>query len=256
MQNDFRNDFLLFRLHRTLVTLGCDSVSQTRLIDWFWKMSRSWEAASQVEFDSIAISELTQQVKGSPLRGTPRGWWVSNHAPAPRSLHHQPSWTPCSHWGGSKADCPRCKNQLLPGAMLQAQAMYDEHRKFVLGRLHAELHSYQGHFNETLKSDLENEVWQTVAAKIGDYRDLGLKNGPLAWLRTIVEFTVKTHFQKTWAVKRGDVVTHELDEDNTRRVASPDDPPPARPVHPAGASPDDDRETAYGRSETVGRRMA
>jgi DNA-directed RNA polymerase specialized sigma24 family protein len=130
--------------------------------------------------------------------------------------------------------------------------MYDEHRKFVIGRIHAETQPYRGHFEDTVKDDIENEVWQTVAAKIGDYRDLG--HGPLAWLRTIVELTVKSHFRRTWAKKRGDAVTHELDEDNSRRMVSPDDQPPARPVRPAGCSPDGDREPVYVRSETLGRR--
>jgi DNA-directed RNA polymerase specialized sigma24 family protein len=138
--------------------------------------------------------------------------------------------------------------------MAKAQAMFDTHRKFVIGRIHAETQPYCGHFDDTVKDDIENEVWQTVAAKIADYRDFG--HGPLAWLRAIVELTVKSHFRRTWAKKRGNAVTYELDEDNSRRVASPDDPPPVRPVRPAGAGPDDDREPSYERSETVGRRMA
>lgn len=256
--SDFASDFGLFRLHATLTELKCDGSTRDRLIAWYWRASKLWSADSQAEFDAIAESELSEQVRprgfATGTSEASRGWWVINNAPDSRPRQHQPSWVPCKHWAGSKADCPQCRSQSLPGAMAQAQVMFDMHRKFVIGRIHAETEPYRGHFDDTLKDDIENEVWQTVAVKIGGYRDFG--HGPLAWLRTIVELTVKSHFRRTWAKKRGDAVTHELDEDNSRRVASPDDPPPVRPVRPAGAGPDDDREPSYERLETVGRQMA
>lgn len=63
MFNDFASDFGLFRLHQTLTELNCDGSTQSRLISWYWRASKSWTADSQAEFDTIAKSELRSAVE-------------------------------------------------------------------------------------------------------------------------------------------------------------------------------------------------
>lgn len=62
--HDFVADFGLFRLHQTLVELGCDVTTQNRLIEWYWK-NATWFADNQSEFDAIARGELLTQINGS-----------------------------------------------------------------------------------------------------------------------------------------------------------------------------------------------
>lgn len=67
--NDHVNDFGLFRLHKTLVDLGCDSTTQTRLISWFWRNAPLWNADDQSEFDAKAKENLTVEYLRPAIRG-------------------------------------------------------------------------------------------------------------------------------------------------------------------------------------------
>jgi hypothetical protein len=62
IRNDFANDFGLFRLHSVLQTLGCDSATQNRLIDWYWR-NATWDAESQGEFDTVARIHLADAAR-------------------------------------------------------------------------------------------------------------------------------------------------------------------------------------------------
>lgn len=67
--NDFANDFGLFRLNQTLVNMGCDSPTQSRLIGWYWEHAKNWNASSQKEFDDLARANLTSEYLRPAIRG-------------------------------------------------------------------------------------------------------------------------------------------------------------------------------------------
>ena len=58
----FISTFGLFKLYATLTALNCDGSTQSRLIAWYWRASKSWSADSQAEFDAIAESEIRSAV--------------------------------------------------------------------------------------------------------------------------------------------------------------------------------------------------
>ena len=131
--------------------------------------------------------------------------------------------------------------------MILAQQIFEDHRKFVLSRIHADALPWTGGKTYPSFDDLEQEVWQAVARRIGEYID---QETPLAWLKVITHATVIDHFRRTWAKKRGTNVTRPLDFD----PVNPNSPvlPPAKPTY---ASDEDDPDPAHERSETVGRKM-
>lgn len=63
MHAEYANDFGVFRLHPTLVDLGCDAPTTSKLIDWFWQNANRWarECASQLEFDATARTCLAAE---------------------------------------------------------------------------------------------------------------------------------------------------------------------------------------------------
>jgi hypothetical protein len=93
--------------------------------------------------------------------------------PKPRKRKPKPftppptvSWAPCRHWGGTH-ECPRCKRETEVSAkMARAQQLYEEHSRYVTGRLLRELKV--GHVDQRADfRDVEQRVWMAVAARIG-----------------------------------------------------------------------------------------
>ncbi len=204
------------------------------------------------------LHQLSRYNSLDELQAIVDDWRPPVPKPIPAPIPKPERWTPCKHFGGDR-ECDRCKREnttaglIYAGAMALADKIYQEHRKFVRSRIHAELLPYTGGKVYPGFDDLEQKVWQAVAARIAGYADTGT---PLAWLRDIVHGTVIDHFRRTFADKRGDNKTVPLDFD----PASPTSPlpVPVKSNRPTGEAPDADQDLSesYERSETVGRKMA
>jgi hypothetical protein len=283
MKSDYVSDFAFRGLVPFLSELQCDAATQSRLIDWYWKNAPLWVTESlnsQHEFDAIAKLEIRAELSGRDERDSGAGSEVyfreqfrrerrrlveigrkneevrraqglySYSTEEERSQQEARRWKPCTHWGGTKDSCSRCQKPVSI-ALAQAQAMFDEHRAFVLDRIACELSRYldgqsprsysafalPDNKSYDLKklpgSDIENEVWKNVAVAIPRFiPNPALKeNGVLAWLRPVVESTVKMHFRREWAKKRGTAVTRQLPEDSRGRgIVNPSDPTFAKPT--------------------------
>jgi hypothetical protein len=60
---DFVSDFAFFKLAATLKELNCGSL-ESRLIDWYWRASRTWEDCdSQEEFEAAAKRRLAAKYR-------------------------------------------------------------------------------------------------------------------------------------------------------------------------------------------------
>ena len=123
-------------------------------------------------------------------------------------------WTPCKHFGGDH-ECPRCVREntkaglIYAGAMAKADEMFKQHQAFVRRQIHAELLPFtQGKPYQEF-DDLEQKVWQNVAAHIAGYADTGT---PLAWLKIVVHNTVVTYWRDRLAAKRGEWKTGQFPE--------------------------------------------
>jgi len=283
MKNDYVTDFAFRGLVPLLNELQCDAATQSKIIPWYWKSAPTWVTESlnsQHEFDAIARLEIRAELSGRDKRESGAGGNDYLHDQIRRQRRRQAEiarnnaevrkvqglfvysteaekqaeearrWKPCTHWGGTKDSCDRCQTP-VSGALGRAQAMFDEHRAFVLGRIASELSPYLGgrtsrtysefalpddknyDMEKLPGSDLENEVWKNVAAAIPQFvPNTALKaHGALAWLRSVVESTVKMHFRREWATKRGVAVTRQLPEDSEGRgFVNPTDPTFAKPT--------------------------
>ena len=73
VQNDFIKDFGLFRLIATLQSLGCDARAESRLVAWYWRVTKDsqqlglWDADTQQEFDVIARNNLLVELRGPSI---------------------------------------------------------------------------------------------------------------------------------------------------------------------------------------------
>jgi len=94
--------------------------------------------------------------------------------------------------------------------------MWDSHRKFVRARCRAEMRKYSrnGEVSQTPLDELEMKVWATVAAKVHQYKDTGLKHGPQAWLKTVIFSVVNNHFRDSWRQRRDIRKEASLPSDN------------------------------------------
>ena len=215
--------------------------------------SRAYEVASR------AIDRLFAQ----EIRRAPHPKEVP--APVPAAPSTPPRWEPCCRYGGTRV-CPSCErdaaelasavegvsllSESLPelkpvaGTMAKAEAMWRSHHKFVRSRCWAELRKYHEPDREMI-GDLEQEVWATVAQKIGQYQDQGLKHGPLAWLKTVVFSVTNNHVRDKWRECRDDrKAIHGLPSDDILTQ----DPTDAKPIRPDGSGPDTfevDQAAAY-----------
>lgn len=123
---------------------------------------------------------------------------------------------PCAHYGGTW-ECERCRIEntkaavRLAGAMALAEQMYQQHRKFVLDRMHTELAPFTNGKPFEGFDDLEQDVWRSVASRIARYED---RSTPLAWLKHVVHGTVVDHFKRAWAAKRGAAVTDQIEPED------------------------------------------
>jgi DNA-directed RNA polymerase specialized sigma24 family protein len=126
--------------------------------------------------------------------------------PKPRKRKPKPfipptvAWAPCKHWGGTY-ECPQCKKESEVSAnMARAQRLYEEHSRYVMRRLLAELGI--SHVNQRSDfRDVEQRVWMAVAARIGmfTFRDTP---STLKWLQTVVHSTVVDYRKHAFAEKR------------------------------------------------------
>jgi hypothetical protein len=63
MSDNLRSDFGFFKLVPMLKSFGCEGSVLSNAITWFWKTSRTWAAATEEEFASIAKAELFRQFR-------------------------------------------------------------------------------------------------------------------------------------------------------------------------------------------------
>jgi hypothetical protein len=161
------------------------------------------------------------------------------------------AWEPCPHWGGRRP-CAVCQQETdeLSGSsglssvatnMARAQALWLDlpTRTFVRNRVRAELYRYNT-TDGNLLDELEMDCWEKVAARISQYRDLGLKRGAWAWLKAVVFSTVTDHFRVN--IRRNQLAPMEplifddksTPDDHDRRLADRDCPAaPTRPFEAA-----------------------
>jgi DNA-directed RNA polymerase specialized sigma24 family protein len=141
--------------------------------------------------------------------------------------------------------------------MAKADAMFRDakdggYREFVQYQIKTELFPWTNGTDHPEFDDIEQKVWQTVAARIAKYEDTAQ---PMAWLKVVVHSAVLDYIRRKFAEKRGAMVTGALDFDPASGSQQGIQPVPAKPTHPAGEAPDYDRPSmAYARSETVGRK--
>ena len=119
--------------------------------------------------------------------------------------------------------------------------MFEQHRRFVRKRIHAELLPYTLGQPCANFDDIESTVWHGIAARIGTYAPQIGATGEekiLPWLQTVVHSIVRDHFKSNWAKKRdirreapldGDAV--DWSDPNNARFAV------AQRLKPTGAEP-------------------
>lgn len=60
---EWANDFLVTRLGPTLLKLGCADRHWESITKWFRNHAPAWQASSQTEFDAVATTRLTAEVR-------------------------------------------------------------------------------------------------------------------------------------------------------------------------------------------------
>lgn len=252
--NGFAGDFHVFRLVPFLSELGCDKAAQTRVIAWFWRASKSWDAATQSEFDELARLQVSAKVKADrehtayipPVLRRPKFSAIQAGREKPRP----PGWTPCKHHDptgllGYTRRCSTCQRRdaaELAARMLTADAMFQRFRGFVIDRIHAESQSRTGGKPYPEFDDLESAVWHKVSAQIETYKGTVVAVGPLQdgqypmeWLKIVTHSAVNDWFKGRYAVRRDDRKTLELDSPSM----VPTEPLPIQATAPVG-SPDEE----------------
>lgn len=139
--------------------------------------------------------------------------------------------------------CVNCRYQQFistfkaSASMRKAQEMWDKYRKFVRARCRAEMRKYteSGEVNEAQLDDMEMAVWKQVAAKIDQYKDRGLKHGPLAWLKTVIFSVVNNYYRDSWRQCRDIRKETSLPSADLLTTGTY-----AKPIRPKGASIDAD----------------
>jgi hypothetical protein len=60
--SNFAKDFLVAGLHNTLVEYGCGPFETDAHIEWYWKESKFWKAATYPEFVAVARKKLSDRL--------------------------------------------------------------------------------------------------------------------------------------------------------------------------------------------------
>jgi hypothetical protein len=123
---------------------------------------------------------------------------------APTSVAPVKRWEVCCHWGGTRK-CPNCKakSEQHAGNMSIAQGLYDRHKKFVRGRLLAELNlGFVNAKEHPYFADLEQKVWFKVAESVKPSESFGHNRQLLKWLRTVVHSVVVDNAKFVTAQRR------------------------------------------------------
>ena len=202
---------------------------------------------SNVTFD--AWSKFKKQEETDEVERLATAWGIRQFKQLPRFVPHrerpQPTatvvpskrWEPCAYWRGEV--CTVHQHAVSNTSLAQAQDMFSHFQFFVRKHLGAALMAYTDGKAYEKFTDVEQEVWWAVVARMMTYRPLQNEKGedmPQAWLKSIVRSVVSDHFKGKHRQKcdvRKEV--QFFDNAANRGISNPDDPPPAHPTPTANA---------------------